>query len=100
MTLTISVRLKKPVLKDLSAIEKEWQTDRSEAIRRLLVQSIKEWKIKDILEKIASHKLSVGKAAKECNLSLWEMIDLVKAKNIDWTGYSKEDLEKDLKLLK
>jgi len=100
MTSTISVRLKKPVLSDLSAIEKEWQTDRSEAIRRLLVQAINEWKIKDTLEKIALHKLSVGKAAKECNLSLWEMIDLVKAKNIDWIGYSKEDLENDLRLLK
>ncbi|MEK6826735.1 MAG: UPF0175 family protein [Nanoarchaeota archaeon] len=100
MTVTISVRLKKPVLKDLSAIEKKWQTDRSEAIRRLLVQSIKEWKIKEVLEKIASHKLSVGRAAEECDISLWEMIDLVKAKNIDWTGYSKEDIEKDLKLLK
>ena len=100
MTVTISVRLKKPVLKDLSAIEKKWKTDRSEAIRRLLVQSINEWKIKEVLEKIASHKLSVGRAAEECDISLWEMIDLVKAKNIDWTGYSKEDIEKDLKLLK
>ncbi len=100
MTSTISVRLRKSLLKDLFAIEKKWQTDRSEAIRRLLVQSIEEWKLKDALEKIALHNLSIGQAAKECNVSLWEMIDLVKAKNVDWTGYSKEDLEKDLKLLK
>ena len=100
MTVTISVRLKTPVLKDLSAIEDKWQTDRSEAIRRLLVQSIKEWKIKNALENISLHKISIGKAAEECDISLWEMIDLVRAKNIDWTGYSKEDIEKDLKLLK
>ena len=100
MALTISVRLDRLVLNDLSNIENKWQTDRSEVVRRLLVQSIKEWKIKNALENIGLHRLSMGKAAKECNISLWEMLDLVKAKNIDWTGYSKEDLEKDLKLLK
>lgn len=100
MASTIFVRLRKHVLNDLASIEKKWQTDRSEVIRRLLVQSIKEWKIKNSLQEIAMHKLSVGKAAKQCNLSLWEIIDMVKEKNIDWTGYSEEDLEKDLKLLK
>ena len=100
MASTISVRLGKPILYDLVKIEKTWQTDKSEAIRRLLVQSIKEWKIKNALENIALHKFSVAKAAKECNISLWEMLELVKEKNIDWTGYSEEDLEKDLKLLK
>jgi len=100
MSSTISVRLGKPVINELVKIEKKWHTDRSEAIRRLLVQSIKEWKIKNALENIALHKLSVGKAAKECNISLWEMLELVKEKNVDWTGYSKEDLEKDIKFLK
>ena len=100
MASTISVRLGKPVINELIKIEKKWHTDRSEAIRRLLVQSIKEWKIKNALENIALHKLSVGKAAKECNISLWEMLELVKEKNVDWTGYSKEDLEKDIKFLK
>ena len=100
MASTISVRLQKHILTDLSKIEKKWQTDKSEAIRRLLAQSIKEWKIKNALGDIALHNLSVGKAAKECDVSLWEMLELVKENNIDWTGYSKEDLEKELKLLK
>ena len=99
MESTISVRMGKPVLKDLAAIEKSWHTDRSEVIRRLLAEAVKEWKIKNTLEEIALHKISIGKAAKECGISLWEMIELVKEKNVNWTGYSKEDLEKDLSLL-
>ena len=35
MATTISVRVDKALLKDLSVIEKNWQADRSEAIRRL-----------------------------------------------------------------
>ena len=99
MATTISVRLDKSLLKDLSAIEKNWQADRSEAIRRLLVKAVSSWKIQISLENLRKHKISIGKAAEECNLPLWEMFDLVKENNIDWTGYSKEDLERDLKVL-
>ncbi len=100
MESTISVRLKKPILKDILEVEKEWQTDRSEAIRRLLVQAINDWKIKNALENLKMHKISISKAAADCNISLWEMIEFVREKSIDWTGYSREDLDKDIKLLK
>jgi len=50
-----------------------------------------------VLVKLKEHKISIGKAAKLCGLSLWEMLDLAKQNNIDWTGYSKEDIERDLK---
>ena len=97
---SISVRIDDSTLKDLTKVEKKWQTDRSEAIRRLLVKSVKEWKIENALEEIKQCKKSVGKAAEECGLSKWEMLDMLKDKNIDWTGYTKEDLERDLTNLK
>ena len=99
MESTISVRLNKLVIKDLYNIEKSLHTDRSEVIRRLLSEAIQKWKIENALKEISQHKKSIGKATKECNISLWEMLDLVKRNNVNWTGYSEEDLEKDLKLL-
>jgi len=100
METTISVRLRSDVLKDLTKVESKWQTDRSEAIRRLLQKAIKEWKIQNALEEISLHRKSIGKAAEECEISLWEMIDILKNKNLDWTSYREEDLERDLKILK
>ncbi|MBI2144332.1 UPF0175 family protein [Candidatus Woesearchaeota archaeon] len=100
MAATISVRLGESVLKDLAEVEDRWQADRSEVVRRLLISSIHELKMRTALEDVAAHKKSIGKAAEECGVSLWEMLELVKERNIDWTGYSEEDLEKDLKLLK
>ncbi|MBI2550372.1 UPF0175 family protein [Candidatus Woesearchaeota archaeon] len=100
MATTISVRLDKSVLKELAEVEDRWQTDRSEVVRRLLASSIHEFKIKTALEDVAAHKKSIGKAAEKCGVSLWEMLELTKERNVDWTGYSGEDLEKDLKLLK
>ena len=99
MATTISVRLDKSLLKELSIIEKNWQADRSEAIRRLLAKAVNSWKIQNVLEKLREHKISIGKAAEECQISLWEMFDIVKEKGIDWTAYSKEDLERDIKVL-
>jgi len=99
MATTISVRLDKSLLKDLSLIEKNWQADRSEAIRRLLAKAVNSWKIQNALERLREHKLSIGKAAEECEVSLWEMLDLAKEESIDWTAYSNEDLERDLRIL-
>lgn len=99
MATTISVRLDKALLKDLSEIENDWQADRSEAIRRLLAKAVNSWKMQNVIKKIREHKISIGKAAEECNVSIWEMLDILKENNINWTGYSKEDLERDLEFL-
>jgi len=100
MTTTVSIRLGETELKEVSKVEKTWQIDRSEAIRRLLTSSLKEWKITNALEKLKKHEYSIGEAAEECNLDLWQMMDLAKEKDINWTGYGKEDLERDLTFLK
>ena len=99
MASTISVRLESNILKDLDKVENKWQTDRSEAIRRLLINAVKNWKIKDALERLKERKITISEAAKDAEVSLWEMIDLAKHENIDWIGYNEEDLKRDLKLL-
>ena len=99
MSTTISVRVDKPLLKDLSVIERNWQADRSEAIRRLLAKAIISWKIQNVLERLREHKISIGKAAEECDISLWEMLDIARDNNINWASYSKEDLKRDIKVL-
>ena len=99
MDTTISVRLDKPVLKDIVQISKSLHTDRSEVIRRLLASATQEWKVKEALQKLSEHKISIGKAAEECDLTIWDMLELTKKHNINWTGYSSADLEKDLELL-
>ncbi|MBI5001824.1 UPF0175 family protein [Candidatus Woesearchaeota archaeon] len=99
MTSTISVRIEKPILQALIQVEKKWHTDRSEVVRRLLDKALKEWKLENALELLKEHKISVGKAAEDCGISLWEMLDILKQKNVDWTAYSQKDLEKDLALL-
>ncbi len=97
---TISVRFSKDLQKDIARIEKKWQTDRSEVIRRLILEAVKEWKLKNAIEEIRAHNLSIGKAAEECEVSIYNIINILRDSPVDWTGYSKEDFENDLKIIK
>ena len=53
-----------------------------------------------MIDQVRLHKLSVGKAAEECNLPLGEFLEILKKRNVDWVGYNEEDLERDLRHLK
>lgn len=100
MTETISVRLGKDLEKELWKVEKKWHIDRSEIIRRLLAKAIHEWKIQNALEDLAAHRISLGKAAEMADISIWEMLEIVKEKRIDWIGITPEDIDRDITLIK
>ena len=99
MAETMSVRVGEDLLRALSKLEKQWQIDRSEVLRRLLVKALQEWKVENALERLKEKKISIGRAAKEAEISLAEMLDLVRDRKIDWVGYSDEDLKRDLEIL-
>ena len=95
MVKIISIRLERPLIQTLSMVEKTWHTDRSKTIRRLLNTALQEWKKDQAIEKVRQHKISIGKAAEDGHIPVWEMLDLLKQNNIDWAGYSEKDLKKD-----
>jgi metal-responsive CopG/Arc/MetJ family transcriptional regulator len=97
---TISVRIEANVLKELNRFEKRMCAGRSEIIRRLLLEAIANVKMKNALEDLKTGKISIGKAAQEADMNVWEMVDLAKKNDIDWVGYDEEELEKDLLLIK
>ena len=96
----ISVRLGKELEKDLALVEKKWHVDRSEIIRRLLDKALKEWKIENALQKLVKHRITLAKAAEESGISIWEMLDIVKEKKIDWIGLTPEKIEGDMEMIK
>jgi|SRR3989338_3048369 len=92
---TVSVRLDEKLIKDVKHIEQELKSDRSEVIRQLLDQAVKEWKLKKALELLRKEEISLGKAATLTGLTIYEM--LIKVEDADISlGYSEKDLAKDL----
>jgi|SRR3989338_35299 len=100
MTDLISVRLGKELENELAKVEKKWQADRSEIIRRLLYKAIQDWKIENALERLSAHKITLGKAAEEAGISRWEMMDIVKERKIDWLGLTPEKVSKEWEMVR
>ena len=93
----ITTRLPEEVLIKLKEIAKKENLDVSTVIRRLLASAMKEWSREFILKQLENSEISIGKAAEELHISVWDVMDLIKKYHIKWPNYSKEDLENELK---
>ena len=95
MATTITTRVENKIVKDIDNVASKEAIDRSAVIRRFLIKSIKEWKIQKNLEDYEKGKTSLWHAAEKCDLSLWEMMDEVKTRNIT-VPYGLNELKEDL----
>jgi len=73
----VTIRIEDGYFEDLKKIEKEEKRDRAEVMRRLLAQSIKEWKIQKALDLLKKRKITIRKASSLAGVSYVEMIDLI-----------------------
>lgn len=94
----VSVRLSKESLREIDRLAERLKTDRSEALRRFIERGLREAKIDDALDRFRRGKVSIGRAAKEAGVTLYEMLELVRRHRIP-SGYGPEDLERDLREL-
>jgi len=70
--------------------------DRSTVVRRFLSKAVKEWLIERSLKEYEEGKITLWQAAKRCGISLWEIIEEVRKREIH-VPYTLEDLREDLK---
>lgn len=96
----ISTRIPEDIEKELIWYANKEKIGKTIALRKILGRGLKEIKLEYALQRLAEHKISLGKASEEAGLSLWEMLDTVKEKKIDWIGLTPEDIEKDLEIIK
>jgi predicted HTH domain antitoxin len=91
----VGTRLPDTVVRDLEAIERVEQADRSTTVRKLLSRAIHDWKLDHYSRLYGSGKVTLARAAREARVSLWEMMDYVKTKRIT-AQYDLEDFQRDL----
>ena len=87
------------------SIEKElrWYAEKEKvgvtiAIRKIIEMGVKEARLKDVLEKLREHSITLGKAAELAGISIWDMIDIVKERKIDWVGLTPEIIDRDFEI--
>ena len=96
MPVTITTRVQEELAKMIDDIADREGMDRSTVIRRFLLKAVKNWLIERNMEEYEDGKITLWQAATRCGLSLWEMINEVKKREIR-VPYTLEELREDLK---
>jgi predicted HTH domain antitoxin len=96
---TIATRVPKEIDEFLEKIMKEEKLDKSTTTRKLLELGIAEWRSERAIDLLRNGKVTLAKAAEIAGISIYEMIELVKEKKIDYIHIAGEELEEDLRLM-
>jgi len=90
-----SVRLPKEIVEEIEKLSKEEGIDKGTLIRRLIVESLREYKIKKALELYREGKVSLWRAAEIAGITYREALKELKMRSIPFK-YDLEDLEVDI----
>ena len=96
MPVTFTTRVEEELAKVIDEVAKREGMDRSTVIRRFLMKAVKEWMIGRSLEDYEQGRVTLWQAAARCDVSLWEMINEVKKREIH-VPYTLEEFREDLK---
>lgn len=96
---TIATRVPKEIDNFLEKIMREEKLDKSTTTRKILEIGITEWRKEKAVELLRKGKATLAKAAAIAGISIYEMIEIVKEKKIDYIHITAKELEEDLKLL-
>jgi predicted HTH domain antitoxin len=99
MGVSITTRVSEAIEKEIRSISDREQLDRSTVVRRLLMEGIKNWKIKYALEEYSDGKITIWRAARMAGVSLRQMLDIAAKKGIPFQ-YTIEDLRTDFRGIK
>jgi len=90
-----SVRLPKEMIEEIEKLSKEEGIEKGALIRKLITESLREYKIKRALELYREGKVSLWKAAEIAGITYREALEEIKKRNIPFR-YDLEDLEIDI----
>lgn len=96
MPVTVSTRVDDELAKMIDEVAQREGMDRSTVIRRFLSEAVRDWLIGRSLEEYERGNLTLWQAAAKCGLSIWEMIQEVRKREVH-VPYTLEELREDLK---
>lgn len=96
MTL-ISTRIPDDLTKELEWYAKKEKIGKTIALRKVLDKGLREIKLEYALDLYQKGKITLMKAAEVADMSLWEILDVVREKRIPM-HYTLKDVEKDIRV--
>ena len=93
----LTIRVHNNTTKAIDRLTKERNKTKADVVRELIDKAVKKEEENLYLEKYAKREISLRTLAKMLNVSLWKAYEL--ASKVEFP-YGKEDLQRDLKLIK
>ena len=94
---TISARVPDELEAELEAYLEDEHLDRSTAVRKLLTESLEEWRRERALEQLADGRTTFSNAAERAGMSVWDFAQLARERDVTWV--SGDHLDDDLEAL-
>ncbi|WP_456371078.1 UPF0175 family protein [Geoglobus sp.] len=91
---TTSVRLPEDVIREIEKLSREEGVEKGTLIRKLLTESLREYRINKAMEMYREGKASLWRAAEIAGITYREALEELKKRNIPFR-YDLEDLEID-----
>ena len=92
MSKTISTRIDNEDAEKLKKIAEKENIDRSALVRKFILQKLKEYEIKQMMDLYQKGIVSLQEAASQANVSLYEIMEYVQKENIRPPDQAKEEI--------
>lgn len=90
----VSVRLPKELRREIEEVARIKEKGRSEVIRELLTRALRERKLEKALELYRKGRITLWRAARIADISLWEILEELQHRRIE-VDYGLKELEED-----
>ena len=97
-TALISVRFPKEDAAIIEKIAKEERTDKTTAFKKIFALGTRQYNLENAIRQYGAGKISIGKAAEIAGISIWEIMEELKARNIA-NPMTRDDYREGLKNL-
>ena len=96
-TKLMNTRVPVTIMHQVENIANEEQTDKSSVVRKLLDRAIKEWKLEKVTNMYKEKKVTLEKSAELAGVSVRELINYLKEKELEIGNLTAKDLADDIK---
>ena len=98
MAKTVTTRLEDKYVRMIDELAAQRGVDRSALLRSFLIYALRENTLEEALKGYQDGRITLWQAAERCNMSLWEIIQVIRHRHI-YSSYDMKELEKDLSAL-
>jgi len=96
----LGARLPKEIEQHLAEFMRLEGVDKSTAVRKILERGISEWRRERALRLLGEGKVTFARAAELADISLWELVELVRERKVEWVHLTPQEIEREFKLAK